>query len=354
MEEKILTDDEKRQRREDRKKRRKYRLLILLLLLLGTGTMLVTSTYAWFTSNKNVSVSSIKVNIEAKGGIQISADGTNWKSIVKASDLLAVKNSTYTGSTNQIPNTLEPVSTAGVVGEDGKFPMFYGTVVTSTTENNNGEYILTATKETEVAGTEGKFIAFDLFFKVEKETPIFLVSGSGATTDDTTDTGIKNASRIGFIYLGTAEANATVADIQALNAAAASPAYIWEPNYDVHTDAGVANARDVYGVTVGKTGGAALGYSGITAEIDTTKDILLGKANATDNADKFKAVTPQYTTVAGFTNYQSIFPLAKGVSKIRVYMWVEGQDVDCENSASGGNITFDLKISTEDPNAIGG
>ncbi len=249
---------------------------------------------------------------------------------------------------------MEPVSTAGVVGEDGKFPMFYGTVVTSTTENNNGEYIITATKETEVAGTEGKFIAFDLFFKVEKETPIFLVSGSGATTDDTTDTGIKNASRIGFIYLGTAEANATVADIQALNAAAASPAYIWEPNYDVHTDAGVANARDVYGITVGKTGGAALGYSGITAEIDTTKDILLGKANATDNADKFKAVTPQYTTVAGFTNYQSIFPLAKGVSKIRVYMWVEGQDVDCENSASGGNITFDLKISTEDPNAIGG
>ena len=157
MEEKILTDDEKRQRREDRKKRRKYRLLILLLLLLGTGTMLVTSTYAWFTSNKNVSVSSIKVNIEAKGGIQISADGTNWKSIVKASDLLAVKNSTYTGSTNQIPNTLEPVSTAGVVGEDGKFPMFYGTVVTSTTENNNGEYIITATKETEVAGTEGKY-----------------------------------------------------------------------------------------------------------------------------------------------------------------------------------------------------
>ena len=66
MEDKVLTDAEKKQRREERKKRRKYRLLILLLLLLGTGTMLVTSTYAWFTSNKNVSVSSIKVNIDAK------------------------------------------------------------------------------------------------------------------------------------------------------------------------------------------------------------------------------------------------------------------------------------------------
>ncbi len=52
--------------------------------------------------------------------------------------------------------------------------MFYGTVVTSTTENNNGEYIITATKETEVAGTEGKFIAFDLFFKVEKRNSYIL------------------------------------------------------------------------------------------------------------------------------------------------------------------------------------
>ena len=351
MEDKVLTDAEKKQRREERKKRRKYRLLILLLLLLGTGTMLVTSTYAWFTSNKAVSVNTIGAQVEAKGGIQISADGTNWKSIVKASDLLAVKNSTYTSSTNQIPETLEPVSTAGIVGEDGKFPMYYGTVVTSTSETNNGEYILTATKETEVAGTSGKFIAFDLFFKVEKETPIFLVSGSGATTDDTTDTGIKNASRIGFIYLGTADADATVPAIQALNNGAASNAYIWEPNYDVHTDAGVANARDVYGITVGKTGGTALGYSGIKNVITTDNDILLGKANATDNVDYFTAVTPDYTTVAGFTKYQPIFSLAKGVSKIRIYMWVEGQDVDCENSASGGHIVFDLKISTENPTA---
>ena len=28
-------------------------------------------------------------------------------------------------------------------------------------------------------------------------------------------------------------------------------------------------------------------------------------------------------------------------------MWVEGQDVDCENNASGGNIDFNLQITTE-------
>ena len=27
-------------------------------------------------------------------------------------------------------------------------------------------------------------------------------------------------------------------------------------------------------------------------------------------------------------------------------MWIEGQDVDCENNASGGNIQFNLQMST--------
>lgn len=50
---KVLTEEERKKRREERRKRKKYRLLILLLLLFGTGVMLATSTYAWFTSNKN-------------------------------------------------------------------------------------------------------------------------------------------------------------------------------------------------------------------------------------------------------------------------------------------------------------
>ena len=79
--------------------------------------------------------------------------------------------------------------------------------------------------------------------------------------------------------------------------------------------------------------------------------MLLGEATAAKHSSLFKAVTPNYTTVAGFSQYKQIFSLSAGITKVRIYMWVEGQDVDCENSASGGSITFDLKISTEDPNA---
>ena len=113
---------EKNQKKKERRERRKYRLLILLLLMLGTGIMLATSTYAWFTANKTVAVSTLNVNIEAKNGIQISADGTKWKSILQKTDITSA-NATYKASENQLPDTLEPVSTAGVVDANGKFPM---------------------------------------------------------------------------------------------------------------------------------------------------------------------------------------------------------------------------------------
>ena len=41
------------------------------------------------------------------------------------------------------------------------------------------------------------------------------------------------------------------------------------------------------------------------------------------------------------------FDLPEGVTKIRFYMWIEGQDVDCENGASGGGISFNLGFTTQ-------
>ena len=351
-ERKVLTEEERKKRREERRKRKKYRLLILLLLLFGTGVMLATSTYAWFTSNKTVSVNSLSVSIDAKNGIQISADGTNWKSILKTTDITGA-NTTYPTSVNQLPDILEPVSTGGVVNATGKLPMYYGTVETSTSETNGGEYILTSKTdvETESNGptSNGKFIAFDLFFKVATDTNIYLTPNSGVTTSDIADGGIKNASRIAFIVLGNTTDGDTVSNIQALNSGESSPTYIWEPNYDTHTAAGIANARDVYGNDAIASAGTIVPYSGVIDEISKTDDILLGKATQTDNPTKFKDVTISYKTKKGFTDYVKIFSLTSGITKVRIYMWVEGQDVDCENNASGGNIDFNLQITTELP-----
>ena len=44
---------------------------------------------------------------------------------------------------------------------------------------------------------------------------------------------------------------------------------------------------------------------------------------------------------------QTFMTLTAGITKIRVYMWVEGQDVDCENQASGSDISFNLQFAVD-------
>ena len=330
---------------------RRRRLLLLLIALLFTMVLFTSSTYAWFTANKTVRVSTLTVNVAAQNGIQISADGTNWKSIVQTTDITGAHSGAYGSSVNQIPATLEPVSTIGEIDSSGKMKMFYGTVGS----NAGGDYILTAVQSTEQEGTTGKFIAFDLFFKVDAATDIWLTTTSGVRTTDATDTGIKNASRIGFVVLGNTASGSSIETIQGLNAGTSANKYIWEPNYDVHTAAAVSHAHDTYGVTTTQTGGSQLAYSGVKAEIASTDNVIVRQSTATAYttaySSKFDTVSVSYATVEGFSTNQQIFSLQTGVTKVRIYMWIEGQDVDCENAASGGTITYDLQITSEAPNS---
>ena len=63
----------------------------------------------------------------------------------------------------------------------------------------------------------------------------------------------------------------------------------------------------------------------------------------------FGQATVDYKTTAESTSTIEFAQLKAGVTKIRVYMWVEGQDVDCENSASGTEIKFDLQFTATAP-----
>lgn len=333
---------------KNKKKNRSRRVLLLLMVLLTTGGLLATSSYAWFTANKTVTVSTLNVNVEAQNGIQISTNGTTWKSVISNTDITSA-HGTYTASVNQIPKKMEPVSTGKNANENGQLEMFYG-VVTGTA---GGDFQLTATKQTDVEENgdtaTGKYIAFDLFFKVDAETPLYLTTNSGVTTPDDDDKGIQNASRIAFGILGNTSAGSDLSTIQGLNAGTSSQYYIWEPNYNLHTPAAITHAKDTYNLTITANESSPLAYSGITSDIVTGNAVKVGEANATKHPTLFKDVTPDYATKAGagFSAYQLVFTLSKGVTKVRIYMWIEGQDVDCQNNASGANADFDLQFSTE-------
>lgn len=334
------------------KNRKKYSLKSSLLLLLFTLVLLIVSTYAWFTSNQTVSVTGLEVNVEAKNGLQISVDGTNWKSIIQSTDILGA-HTTYGSSTNQLPKTLEPVSTAGNVNtSNGYLEMFYGVVET---DDVSGDYLLTAAQSTEVRTITGqddaaqKFIAFDLFFKVNEDTNIYLGKNSKVLPKEgTSSRGIENAARVAFLNEGNADAGESVANIQALKGSTNATRYIWEPNYNIHTAAGVANARDTYNITTTTTAVSPLEYEGVKANIAKSDNVLLRQLASGTYGAFLDSVTPQYRTVKDFTTNLSIFPLQAGITKVRFYMWIEGQDVDCENNASNSDIVYNVEITTLD------
>ena len=329
------------------RKRRKRRIRYLILLLFLTSVLLSSSTYAWFTANRVITVRTINVHVESSGGIEISADATNWKTILSPDDLTTVHDSTYPNSTNQIPYNMEPVSTGLEVDRSTGFLKMYHGV---TDNNYDGEYVLTSTRmiETESNGVDstGKFIAFDLFFKTSNEATLYMTKESKVSylTEDR-EKGIASATRVAFVIEGVLPSGSEAEDIQALKNATSATTYIWEPNYDVHTAEGIANASNTYHITTSRINAERIVYDGVISEISKSNNVLLGNANQTSYPSYFKRVNVDYPTKKDFTDNVELFTLDAGISKVRIYMWIEGQDVDCENNASYDDIKFDLQLT---------
>jgi len=336
---------------EAKRNRRRRKLFFAIIMILFVGIVLTASTYAWFTANRSVTVEAIDVNVSTSEGLQISVDAVNWKSIVTNADITGAS---WTGVVNQLPattgtgaNPSKPVSTVGAINSStGFMNMYLGKIETSDTDGDN---ILTAVADPEANGTSGNYVAFDLFFRSSKQQMIYLTSNSKVVAkDDSASDGIQNAARIAFINQGSVAYGAEPADARAKKDG--NLVMVWEPNADVHTEAGVNNAHDVYGLTT-TTGpnAATLTYRGVKAPIAKTDEQKL-KGDSANNANFFGDITTTPTTKAGIptTGYLQLLQVAEGITKVRIYMWVEGQDVDCEDHASGGSITYNLQFSIDD------
>ena len=326
---------------KNKRKKRSKKIFIAILMILFSGVVLTASTYAWFTANKTVTVEQIEVNVAASNGLQISVDASNWKTLISNADIRGA-GTTYAGAVNQLPTTsIVPTSSIGEIDTTtGFMKMFKGDIVS----NASGTNILKAVQSTETHGTaSGDFIAFDLFFQVTEDTPVYLTDASNVIAVDASK-GIENAARVAFVEQGNAAAGTAVGTVQALKSDGTTPAIIWEPNTDVHKPAAVDAALSTYGITTTETGAARINYNGVKALIPEDANIPLNSADT----NYFSAVTPKLTSVAAGipdTDYLPLFTLKAGTTKVRIYMWVEGQDVDCENNASGSSLAYNLQFS---------
>jgi carboxyl-terminal processing protease len=62
------------------KRRQSSKSLIVLIVL--TAILMISSSYAWFTSNQTVTIGTIDVNVRASNGLQISVDAETWQPII--------------------------------------------------------------------------------------------------------------------------------------------------------------------------------------------------------------------------------------------------------------------------------
>ena len=331
-------------KKKQKAKRRTKSLTALFLLLLLTAILLVSSTYAWFTANQTVTISTLNVQVEATNGLQISADGTTWKAVLTNDDINPANvTKTYASAKNQIPTSMRPTSSAGATDTDGHLVIFGGDVQ----QDSKGSYALVAPLLTDANGDTGNYIAFDCFLKVDQKTPIYLQGTNSKVTDDKN---LANASRVAFVNEGTKDVSTDLATVQALNASNAAKVTIWEPNCNLHSGAAITNALSTYGISTTADATTALSYRGVSSAITLDNDVLLTGTDAGEDDTHFKEVKTAdnltlISTTATSTDNKQLWELDPGITKVRIYMYVEGQDVDCENSASGSNLSFDLQFT---------
>ena len=300
---------------------KKRRILLALIMLIISGISLTTATYAWFTANRAVSVEQIDVKAQASGGIQISADAEKWSNEVKIDDLLA-KGLSEKGIHNYIPTTaLKPVTTIGVNGKTGAFDFYLGEL------NDAGDKVTL----TSIADNSNNYVAFDLYFYSANPQTIEFNAGtqvvaknvdSPAPDSVVKDTGLKSSVRVGFLVQGN-DPTATPATAIALKNGGLTNQTIWEPNADIHTD---------YATNMLHASGIMTTYGGKLAG----NDLVM----TADNTTNFQAVNTglglKTSTQAQVYPSGTLFEFSAGITKVRVYVWLEGQDIDNEDTASLG------------------
>ncbi len=330
---------------DENEKKHKRKLRFLFIWFFFLLIFLSTVTYAWFTSNRIADLQFFDIHVETDGGLEVSENAIDWKTEITVDDLINAYK-TYPNSLNQVTGTMRPVSSGGILDTNGYLNIFYGQVDSSGTK----EFYLSTYRRIEERTTEvsnnGDFIAFDIFLKTATNKPLYLHENSYVLPKENAESvGIENSARIAFIKEGTVPLETNIGTAQSQKTSNENNVYIWEPNYDIHTENGVNNALKTYGIDIPESNANILEYDGVTGTVASSLKIKLADANATIHPDLFKKVDVDISTKKEYQGNNYLFDLEPGITKMRVYLWLEGQDVDSENRASHGDITYFLEFT---------
>lgn len=313
---------------------------MMFIWLFLTALLLTMTTYAWFSTNQIFEIESFDIQVVSRGGLEISTDGANWKGVVGMLDFFDA-DQTYPTNLNQITTSVKPVSTDGGV-EDGLLKLYYGDVDFRESGNQYLTAIRSLEKKYDTVNNSGHFITFDVFLKSYYKRKINIDTGSNVKYIEGKTSGIENAFRLGFLNQGTISEQSPINQVQ--NLKGATKTYIWEPNYDTHMPSAIEHAKNIYNINTQASGAQKITYYGIKKEITKKDNIKVSEANSAKNPSYFSLVSPDIITAKGEITPQYLFDIEPGITKVRIYIWIEGQDIDCEDGSSNGKLEINIQF----------
>lgn len=400
-------------KKKGQRNKRKTDMKIIFFIILVAAALFIISTYAWFSTQKNISITNLSGIVEVAEGLEVSLDAKTWYNEIKLGDAegeLDIIDDAYEGHHNISPKELLPVSTLGLAQTSDNLEnlkMIRGRVTNSVQLDKiiaMNEALVTAEYDTNVdnSGNDAYpgYFAFDIFLKNSSkdasiQDPLQLNYDSSVQVLESTKaaTGLQNTVRVAFAKYGTTTTgvvDASVDDQAAILKETAgigvgaqknyiSDVAIWEPNSSDHVEYIVNNNNKVTWSAADK-----VTYKQhldgdrfkVTSQLPTyaLKDTAIGQSisniynwdgsesyvqkqntlqtTKTSDSDFSISTDDDYSIKEGVQNLVSTsngttkFEIAPNkICRMRIYVWLEGQDVDCINYASyGGGIKVDIGL----------
>ncbi len=315
---------------QQRKSNRASAVFLYLILILILLTLLVTASYTWFTISRTPRVSNLDIYVNAPSGLELapSLDTGEWGQQISFGALglndTPLKPCTWSDQDNTFY--------AMVYGMDGRQTGEWLPLNDRTNANRDDAY--------------GYYVCASVYARAGEKYKIHLtpameveegVSGAGTYLVGTPEwdaqqiihnnggTGAEFAVRLGF--------RVTLVDAAGEPLADPGDLIIYEPNSDGHP-------------------GGALGYVS-TPSIDGTEHLVPEERLICQTTSLWTEADPVERSVVvydmgEFTTDTYLFDLEAGqTARIDIYIWLEGQDVDCTNMITEAQIMANLQFAAE-------
>ena len=313
--------------------RQKRRTVIYAYVLFALLVLLVTASYTWFSLSQTPRVSSMEMYVSASVGIQLAenydAEEEEWGQVLDFQNIIGEETVLQPASWSAKQNSF----VTAYYGKDGRTNQNRYTLLTDEQNANRNDahaYYVKGTfyarSDTDVSVSLGEAVEVN----EGVNTAGTYVIGTPVWNDQTIlhddgGLGAETAIRVGI--------RITPVDDFTGRALDESEFYIYEPNFDVHIDENITGEV----VTESVDGGL---YE------DTAYVIYQTASSWSEAYPVQKDVTVK--SLGEFVGDTYLFSLdADTMVKIDLYIWLEGQDVDCTNLIDEAQIIANLQLDAE-------